>query len=96
MVDEENDDPEGKKPESKTTFRMGGSGELTAGSLADLLAERRRREEQGDESVFSEEKRAALDRVRRLCEVYGLTYNQLKSHLAQEPKKRRKKRKVEK
>ena len=95
MTDEGNDAPEEKKPEGKMTFRMGGSGELTAGSLADLLAERRRREEQGDESVFSEEKKAALDKVRRLCELYGLTYNQLKSHLAVEPRKRRKKRKVE-
>ena len=95
MTDERKDAPEEKKPEGKATFRMGGSGELTAGSLADLLAERRRREEQGDESVFSEEKKAALDKVRRLCELYGLTYNQLKSHLAVEPKKRRKKRKVD-
>ena len=95
MTDEGNDAPKEKKPEGKMTFRMGGSGELTAGSLAELLEERRRREEQGDESVFSEEKRAALDKVRRLCELYGLTYNQLKSHLAPGRKRGRKKKKVE-
>ena len=94
MTDEGNDTPEKEKLEgSKTAFRMGGSGGLTAGSIAELLEEKRRREEQGDESMFSEEKRAALKKVRHLCEVYGLTYNQLKSHLAVEPRKRRKKSK---
>ena len=96
MSDEVKDAPEKKKPEGKMTFRMGGSGELTAGSLAELLEERRRREEKGDESVFSEEKKAALDKVRRLCKLYGLTHNQLKSHLAPGPKRGRPpKKKVE-
>ena len=90
MADEGSDTPGKEKPVGKTTFRMGGGGELAAGSLAELLEERRRREEQGDESVFSEDKRAALDKVRHLCEIYGITYNQLKSHLVPDSKKRRK------